>query len=85
MRGNKRFDVVPNDENFLEITDDEVNLNQFQVCALLNELSFENKMLKLEIDFLKRKLSNMHDDILDQINYANQSGVCSVNSLKELL
>ena len=37
MTENKRFNVTANEENWLEITDEGVNLNQLQVCDLLNE------------------------------------------------
>lgn len=54
----KRFNITANEDNWLEITDNGVNLNQLQVCDLLNELHEEKEIaiegIKVANDLINR-------------------------------
>lgn len=62
MTESRQFGVRANDENFLLITNNGMELSQLQVCALLNELTDENEQLKKVIDeaddLIKSHLTN---------------------------
>ena len=66
MTETKRFNVTANEENWLEITDNGVNLNQLQVCDCLNNLHEDlerekqkNKTLKVILACTKNQLKKI--------------------------
>lgn len=44
----QRFTIEVDDENFVQILDNNVQIGQYNVCKLLNELVDENEQLKKE-------------------------------------
>ncbi len=54
----KRFTIEIDDEKWVHILDNNVDIGQYNLCKVLNELNEENKKLKLKKQELEISLLN---------------------------
>lgn len=63
----KEFNITTDDDNFIRITQEDEELNQLEVCDLLNILSTENRQLKQKLCELTKERDSVKKTINDEL------------------